>query len=62
MTRFHSILKLTSPDTAWCYVMTQSQKDEEEIIHLAEQEGKTVIKLIAAENSGRGIFLSDFPN
>ena len=62
MKRFYSVLKLIGEDGGWCHVVTESENDEKEILRLAEQENKKVIPIVAFDDSGKGIFHSDFPH
>ena len=62
MKRFYSVLKLTSVDGAWCFVVTESPDDEKRLRAFALAETKTVEYAISPDHTGKGIFYGEFPS
>lgn len=62
MKRFYSVLKLTSADGAWCFVVTESKDDETRLIGFATQENKSIEYAIPFDATGKGIFHGEFPS
>ena len=63
MKRFYSVLHLVDPEDSkdeGVYVVCETLNDEREVTESAQNQGLYVTNAIAAENTGRGLFLNDF--
>ncbi len=61
MKRLYSVLRVTDRTTGCFYVVVcETLNDEKEVIRHADNLGRKVTNIVAAEDNSNGIFLNDF--